>query len=391
MKVSVPIVAFLISSCPVLFGSEGAQPRIVGGTKAPATAYPWMVALADKTGGDLFDRQFCGGSLIAPRWVLTAAHCVEGEIASDLQVVMGFNDLDDTSGAVVRGVKAFFVHPGYADIRGDLVNDLALLYLDAPVNSITPVAFSRSVSPLSVGETIRAIGWGDTQSSPRYPTELRQVDLAIESISRARQVYGSNQLNQRHLAAIGNGRDTCGGDSGGPLFDLDGDGGDPLILGITSFGLRCAQRGVPGIYTNVGYYSDWIDTFLSLPTSGDPIAELSGLGVPIANPSYSPNRVNGTHLGRKVRSGRTVTRRFGLSNLNGTFPLSVEKAVSTSRNFSLSAPPYVLAGESGVVSLRFRAPFTFRRNARSLSRVTLRLNDPGNPAYVFRVLGRYGY
>lgn len=391
MRMPISFVALLICSCPALFSSETAQPRIVGGVKAPATAYPWMVALADKTGGDLYDRQFCGGSLIAPRWVLTAAHCVEGEIASNLEVVMGFNDLDDTSGAVVRGVTAFFVHPGYADIRGDLVNDLALLYLDAPVNSITPVAYSHSVSPLSVGGAVRAIGWGDTQSSPRFPTELRQVDLAIESISRARQVYGSNQLNQRHLAAIGNGKDTCGGDSGGPLFDLDGDGGDPLVLGITSFGLRCAQRGVPGIYTNVGYYADWIDFFLSLSTSGDPLAELSGLGTPINNPSYSPSRANGTHLGRKVRSGRTVTRRFDLSNENGTFPLSVEKAVSTSRNFKVSAPSYVLAGEIGVVSIRFRAPFTYRRSARSLSRVTLRLNDPSNPAYVFRVLGRYGY
>ncbi|MCB1202706.1 MAG: serine protease [Verrucomicrobiae bacterium] len=391
MKVSVPLFAILFSSCPMLFGLDTAQPRIVGGTKAPANAYPWMVALASKTGGKLFDRQFCAGSLIAPHWVLTAAHCVEGEVASNLEVVMGFNDLDDTSGAEIRGVKAFFVHPGYADIRGDLVNDIALLFLDSPVNSITPVSYSKSPSPLAVGETVRAIGWGDTQSSPRFPTELRQVDLALESISYARRVYGSNQINQRHLAAIGNGKDTCGGDSGGPLFDLDGDSGNPLVVGLTSFGLRCAQRDVPGIYTNVGNYSDWVDFFLGLPTSGDPVAELSGHGRPIGNPSYSPRRANGTHFGRKVRSGRVITRRFPLSNENGTFPLSIEKSGSTNRNFKVSTSSYVLSGATGVVNVRFRAPYSRRRNSRSLSRITLRLNDPANPAYVFRVLSRHGY
>jgi secreted trypsin-like serine protease len=378
----------LVVTMATPFAAHG-QSKIVGGTKAADGAYPWMVAIAEKSGRNLFDRQFCGGSLIAPDWVLTAAHCMEGEVPWGIEVVAGFTDLEDTSSAEVRGVRAIFIHPGYADVQGDLLNDVALILLDSPITNITPVAYSRSVAPVPIGDPVRAIGWGDTESSPRFPTELQMVDLSLDSISTARRVYASNRLDSRHLAAIAPGKDTCGGDSGGPLFDLDGDMGDPLTIGITSYGLNCAQRGVPGIYANVGNYVAWIDAFLAEPTVGDPLAEVTGNGLSIPSRTLSVSPQTGTHYGARVRAGRTRTRSFGISNANGAIPLSIHSVRVSNRNFTAtSSPGYLLSGQSGVFTIRYRAPFSFRRGT-SKGIVTIVTSDPVTPFYSFGVQARY--
>lgn len=366
-----------------------AQSRIVGGSKAGDADYPWMVAVAEKSSRTLFDRQFCGGTLIAADWVLTAAHCMEGEVPSGIEVVARISDLGDSSGAEIRAVRGIFIHPDFADLSGDLVNDIALILLDTPITSVSSLAYSRSASPSPLDDTVRAIGWGDTNSSPRFPNALQMVDLSLTPIAAARRIYGSNRLDHRHLAAMAPGKDTCGGDSGGPLFDLDGDQGAPLVLGITSFGLQCAERGVPGIYTNVGNYEAWINAFLAEPTTGDPLVEVSGRGIPVISRSLSASVTNGTHFGRRLRAGRTATRSFEISNSNGAIPLSINAARSSNQSFRLSGlPTYLLSGTRGSFSIQYRAPFFFRRGT-SRGLVTIVTNDPVNPVFVFRVLARY--
>lgn len=385
--VTCALTAFFVAiQSPDAFG----QAKIVGGTKAGDGDYPWMVALAEKSGRPLFNRQFCGGSLISPDWVLTAAHCMEGEVPWGIEVVVGFTDLNDASTAEVRGVRGIFIHPGYADVEGDLLNDVALILLESPINTITPVAYSRSVAPVPVGDPVRAIGWGDTQSSPRFPTELQMVDLNLAAISTARRVYASNRLDNRHLAAIAPGKDTCGGDSGGPLFDLDGDMGDPLAIGITSFGLNCAQKGVPGIYANVGNYVAWIDAFLAEPTVGDPVVEVAGRGAPIPPGTLAVSQQTGTHFGARLKTGRTRTRSFTISNAHGAIPLSVNSVRVTNRSFTAISPlKYLLTGQSGVFSIRYRAPSSIRRRGTSKAIVTIVTSDPATPVYAFRVQARY--
>jgi secreted trypsin-like serine protease len=378
----------------VLFSAPTPSPgqaRIVGGVKAPSNSYRWIVALAESDGGSLFDRQFCGASLISRDWVLTAAHCVEDEVASRIQVVVGLSDLEDTSSAQIRGVRGIYMHPAYSDLQGDLVNDIALLLLDAPVTNITPVGFARSPSTAIPGMSVRALGWGDTLANPRYPTELRMVDLDVVSIDFANRAYGSSRFDSRHLAAMAPGKDTCSGDSGGPLFDIDGGpGGTPLLLGITSFGLDCAQRGVPGIYANVGNFASWIDGFLAFNSSAaDPSMELRGNNQVIPSGSAFPKAANLTDFGRPLSAGRSRVRRFVVSNDLGGIPLSISGVRFSNRAFTaISYPRYLFGGSSGLVSVRYRAPSSWR-SGRSQARMYILNNDPANPFYAVNLRARY--
>lgn len=380
------LLSLLVLGAPLY--SSG-QSKIVGGTKAGS--YPWMAAVANTTGGTLFERQFCGGSLIAPDWILTAAHCLEGEVAEGLQILVNFNNLNDSSGAVVRGVKGIYIHPSFRDVSGDLYNDVALILLDAPINTVTPINVATSPVAVTTGAAVRAIGWGDTKSSPRFPTELQEVDLSIASISSARQAYGVFNLDNRHLAAIANGKDTCGGDSGGPLFDVDGANGgtSPLLVGITSYGLGCAVRNVPGIYANVGNFFPWISAFLAQPTNVDAVVNLTGNGTPITNGSLGTSTINGTNFGRRVRAGRTVVRQFSISNAAGSLPLSLPITRTSGKAFNVrSSPPYLFGGTTGTITVSYRAPVSFR-NGKSKTFLSVRTNDPTALSYGFRLEAKY--
>lgn len=371
--------------------SSPCQSRIVGGTKTPSDSYRWIAALAESDGGTLYDRQFCGASLISRDWVITAAHCVEGEPPSRLQVVVGLSDLDDSSSAEIRGVRGVYIHPAYADVQGDLLNDIALLLLDAPVTNIDPVAFARSPSAAVPGISVRALGWGDTLAKPRYPTELRMVDLDLVSIAFANRVYGVNRYDDRHLAAMATGKDTCSGDSGGPLFVTDGAPGDaPLLVGITSFGLNCAQRGVPGLYANVGNFADWMDGFLVLDSEGSsPSMQLLGNGRWIPSGSADPGAGNLTDFGRPLPAGGSRVRRFSVSTGGEGIPLAVTGIRFSNPAFSARFyPRYLLPGELGIVGVRYRAPVSWH-GGRSQTRMTILNNDPANPFYTVTLRARY--
>lgn len=382
-----PFVLAALLVVPAIGRSQNTA-KIVGGVKAPADTYRWIVALAGTTGGSLFNRQFCGASLIDRDWVLTAAHCVEGEAPTGLQVVVGLTDLDDTSNAQIRSVRGVYIHPGFIDRNGDLFSDIALLLLDAPVTTITPIKYATSATTAIPGTSVRALGWGDTQSTPRYPTELRMVDLDLVTIPAARQHYG--QLDSRHLAARMDGKDTCSGDSGGPLFDLDGSAGsNPLLLGLTSYGIDCARKNIPGIYTNVGYFAPWIDSFLAQPTTGDPEFSVRGRGFEIPAGARTASRRTGTHYGSPVRAGRSRVRRFLVSNGTAGVPLSINIIRSTGSAFQVnSVPNYLFQGGSGVLSVRFRAPVTYRRGV-SRSKLRIVTNDPATPVYSFNLLAKF--
>ncbi|MFP5317673.1 MAG: trypsin-like serine protease [Acidimicrobiia bacterium] len=223
---------------------ERVQPRIVGGSPAPAGAYPWHVALDFGPG-----LSQCGGSLVSSRWVMTAAHCLHDVGAGQLVVKIGRNVLSDTSQGEVRNAAQILIHPSYDDHTTQF--DIALVRLDTPATH----RWARPAQPgdpYPPGTALRAIGHGATcELGCAGSDQLLQVDLPVQSDATMQQRYGSAFDPATMLGAgpLQGGLDTCFGDSGGPLF-VPGPLQAP-VPGITSFGAGCARPDAPGIYAEV--------------------------------------------------------------------------------------------------------------------------------------------
>ncbi len=251
---------------------ERPSARIVGGKVAEAGQYPWMAALVDNARSTVFDGAFCGGTLINDDWVLTAAHCVydEGVVVSPgrISVVVGRDDLTSSSGERIS-VTRIKTHPDYNEATNE--NDLALVNLSRPsgVAPLHQVGQSFDMPMVGGGVTVRALGWGDTVAGHRtvYPADLHEVDLTtvsqaecqdlIDSLSGFFGGLGVEIVESMLCTAYTGNKDTCKGDSGGPVVVPGPDGGW-LQAGITSFGPGCPTPGIWGVYTRVSSYTEWI-------------------------------------------------------------------------------------------------------------------------------------
>ena len=241
------------------------ESRIIGGTKAPLGAWPSSVALlhTDKLSLGNYEAQFCSGTIIASKWVLTAAHCVVDsdngyvEDASSIKVLLGTSDLG--RGGRREDIKRIIVHPNYDYKIND--SDIALLELEYDSGILT-IPVSGDDAPVRL--LTKVVGWGATdtnESTPDFPEKLHEVEIPIVSRSVCEEVYGTSEFTQNMICAgyKQGGKDTCKSDSGGPLMGMQY--GKYVQVGITSWGIGCAQPGFYGVYTRLSQFDSWINRY----------------------------------------------------------------------------------------------------------------------------------
>ncbi|MDH6624767.1 secreted trypsin-like serine protease [Streptomyces sp. LBL] len=249
-KTAAVVAATAAAAATALIGAPAAvaapQP-IVGGTTTTTTAYPFMMQITDAS-----QNQFCGGTLVSPTKVVTAAHCMVDESTSSVRVVGGRTYLNGTNGTVGR-VSRIWINPGYTDAtNGD---DVAVLTLSTSMPYTTASYVSSSQTGVyAAGATARIIGWGTTSSNGSSSNQLRTATVPTVSDSSCTSSYGSDYVKSDMVCAgyTSGGVDTCQGDSGGPLLI----GG--VLAGITSWGEGCAQAGYPGVYTRLTTFSSLV-------------------------------------------------------------------------------------------------------------------------------------
>ncbi|OXA61937.1 trypsin-7 [Folsomia candida] len=230
---------------------ENEEDKIVGGEPTTIEDYPYQVQLQNR--GSFF----CGGSIISPKHVLTAAHCTNGQSASSLSVRVG-TSTRGCGGQVIQ-VSEIHQHPSFN--RSNLNNDVSILELSSSVTigpQVQIIATAPSGSELSAGTLTTITGWGTTSSGGSLPTQLHVVKVPIVSVADCRAAYGDKAITDNMLCAglSEGGKDSCQGDSGGPLV-VDG-----VQDGIVSWGYGCADPKYPGVYTKVSNYKDFITQIL---------------------------------------------------------------------------------------------------------------------------------
>ncbi|WP_280720198.1 serine protease [Kitasatospora sp. MAP5-34] len=269
---SVLLRKLIVSAGAVLalaFASASPAAAIVGGGDAAPGSAPYQVSIVAQ---GLFGwSHVCGGFLRDANTVVTAAHCVNGNGASSLQVK--YDGVDRTRLAQTRSVSGVLKHPGFNALT--MANDVALLKLATAVteNGSTVAFAPLATTAPTAGDAATVTGWGRTQQDDTtLPTSLRTIQVPVTTTTDCEAAYSGLNLN-------------LGGDEGGLLDGLDpvldttsmlcagpadggqgfctGDSGDPavvngVVVGIVSWSRGCAAAGSPGVYSSVAYFHDWL-------------------------------------------------------------------------------------------------------------------------------------
>ncbi|XP_053671282.1 CLIP domain-containing serine protease B4-like [Anopheles nili] len=249
--------------------------RLIGGQPTKIDEFPWTALIEYQKPNGQFGFH-CGGSIINERYVLTAGHCINAipKTWKPYRVRLGewdlasANDKEDdfsSNAPIDLDIEKIIVHADYDPRDKSNVNDIALIRFTRTVHyseTIRPICLPLADSVRNrnhAGTSSYAAGWGKTETATASEKKLK-VELTIKSLQECSPVYQRSgiKLTQGQMCAGGvRDKDTCSGDSGGPLMRQLA--GTWYLVGVVSFGpKKCGTAGVPGVYTNVAEYVDWI-------------------------------------------------------------------------------------------------------------------------------------
>jgi len=220
--------------------------RIIGGSEVKIEDFPYQISL------QLSGSHRCGGSVVAPNVILTAAHCVRGINARDLTIRVGSSS--KTSGGLVVKVKKYIDHELYNPSTIDF--DIAILVLEENLQ------YSDKIQPIEMatqeatdGDNCVVSGWGNQKEGvPSSPDNLKAAKIRIISNSNCKAYYGSSSITDRMMCAgvPEGGQGSCQGDSGGPLT-VNG-----KVVGVVSWAAGCSRPRVPTVFGNVVNLLGWV-------------------------------------------------------------------------------------------------------------------------------------
>lgn len=243
------------ASLNIFEGGNVTQSRIYGGTQVPVRRYPYLAALfwINPDTGKL--RLICGGSLIAPTVVLTAAHCSDKINVAMLGIYdfTNINEIDYEYYVINPDQKV--IYPSYDQTTQ--AGDFLLLTLDQP-SKFYPITLNTNNLIPSDGQGLTVMGWGVTETGQQSSTPQEAVVEAMASSLCALR-YKSSPIFENELCASGGSkRDSCQGDSGGPLIIKGGNAQEDTLVASVSWGYDCADLMYPGVYARVSSVKKWL-------------------------------------------------------------------------------------------------------------------------------------
>ncbi|XP_066445350.1 ovochymase-1 [Eleutherodactylus coqui] len=232
--------------------------RIVAGEESCPNCWPWQVMVMYR------NMYQCGGVILSPRWVLTAAHCLQSSDLSRYRLLAGIHDrLLNESSRQDRTVHSIVAHEMYNPINNDY--DIALIRLAEDLafnNFVHPVCLPKREEPLEPTSLCVVTGWGSTGEDGQYSRRLQQLEVPILDNNICNSSYYPGVISERMFCAgfpDSGGKDSCQGDSGGPLV-CPSSNKSYILYGIVSWGVGCARSKKPGVYTRVRSFLSWIES-----------------------------------------------------------------------------------------------------------------------------------